>query len=420
MDRYKYTEVLQEDGTYSTPMPIKVNAENVIFEDNDTVVVKLNQKAIKEIYGEKNITFSDGTPLDESQEYFIILNGNNDIANVGVSLLIGGEENTISGDCLIVMGSSNIVEGNCDNVYGDNNEIKGNNNIVHGDNNIIEGNNNIIFNENNIVKSNNVTNLTGSNNQIIKDNVTVIGDNHFISAKDSTIIGKGTEEEISTYLKAVTNGEKIIYGLRPYGEVFFDGKITANKFNGKAIQDINNNYIINYIKDLSFMEQGGIIFIDGNGKLTRIEREKWNYYPSLFCGHNTINKIEIDENSPEALLDTIKFYNSIEEVNSMIFYFAEIEVEALTDEKSIIKYDIRLNDKTVENFGIPARVLTKGKHIINIICPLYDIQYVKSDRDKDVIYTLTLRMKCTKGKVVINQDEFCSLVQGSNIKEQEV
>ena len=147
MDRYKYTEVLQEDGTYSTPMPIKVNAENVIFEDNDTVVVKLNQKAIKEIYGEKNITFSDGTPLDESQEYFIILNGNNDIANVGVSLLIGGEENTISGDCLIVMGSSNIVEGNCDNIYGDNNEIKGNNNIVHGDNNIIEGNNNIIFKE---------------------------------------------------------------------------------------------------------------------------------------------------------------------------------------------------------------------------------------------------------------------------------
>ena len=104
----------------------------------------------------------------------------------------------------------------------------------------------------------------------------------------------------------------------------------------------------------------------------------------------------------------------------MIFYFAEIEVEALTDEKSIIKYDIRLNDKTIENFGIPARVLTKGKHIINIICPLYDIQYVKSDKDKDVIYTLTLRMKCTKGKVVINQDEFCSLVQGSNIKEQQV
>ena len=56
MDRYKYTEVLQEDGTYSTPMPIKVNAENVIFEDNDTVVVKLNQKAIKEIYPTKKVS----------------------------------------------------------------------------------------------------------------------------------------------------------------------------------------------------------------------------------------------------------------------------------------------------------------------------------------------------------------------------
>ena len=423
MDRYKYTEVLQEDGTYSTPMPIKVNAENVIFEDNDTVVVKLNQKAIKKIYGEKNITFSDGTPLDESQEYFIILNGNNDIANVGVSLLIGGEENTISGDCLIVMGSSNIVEGNCDNVYGDNNKIKGKSNIVHGDNNIIEGNNNIIFNKNNNISGQNNFIITGSDNNINGNNNSVFGDNHNIDRDNTFALGKGCSDSIINDIKIVTNGEKIINRFRINGDSEFKGTLTANKLLGKMTLDKNNQAILNYIKSFILMSDGSITYYNGNGEEIKTPaQEKWDYFPSLFFSNEENKEFILNDSSAGVIIDDFNFYNDLKDENKCIYFF-QLEVEVLKvgeNNKAIIKYDIRLEDKTISNFGIPAKILTKGKHLITVFCPIDKIEpYEQSDENGKKIYksyNIKTKIQCSLGEVKINSNNFCSILYGLNMK----
>ena len=423
MDRYKYTEVLQEDGTYSTPMPIKVNAENVIFEDNDTVVVKLNQKAIKEIYGEKNITFSDGTPLDESQEYFIILNGNNDIANVGVSLLIGGEENTISGDCLIVMGSSNIVEGNCDNVYGDNNKIKGKSNIVHGDNNIIEGNNNIIFNKNNNISGQNNFIITGSDNNINGNNNSVFGDNHNIDRDNTFALGKGYSDSIINDIKIVTNGEKIINRFRINGDSEFKGTLTANKLLGKMTLDKNNQAILSYIKSFILMSDGSITYYNGNGEEIKTPaQEKWDYFPSLFFSNEENKEFILNDSSAGVIIDDFNFYNDLKDENKCIYFF-QLEVEVLKvgeNNKAIIKYDIRLEDKTISNFGIPAKILTKGKHLITVFCPIDKIKpYEQSDENGKKIYksyNIKTKIQCSLGEVKINSNNFCSILYGLNMK----
>ena len=423
MDRYKYTEVLQEDGTYSTPMPIKVNAENVIFEDNDTVVVKLNQKAIKEIYGEKNITFSDGTPLDESQEYFIILNGNNDIANVGVSLLIGGEENTISGDCLIVMGSSNIVEGNCDNVYGDNNKIKGESNIVHGDNNIIEGNNNIIFNKNNNISGQNNFIITGSDNNINGNNNSVFGDNHNIDRDNTFALGKGCSDSIINDIKIVTNGEKIINRFRINGDSEFKGTLTANKILGKMTLDKNNQAILSYIKSFILMSDGSITYYNGNGEEIKTPaQEKWDYFPSLFFSNEENKEFILNDSSAGVIIDDFNFYNDLKDENKCIYFF-QLEVEVLKvgeNNKAIIKYDIRLEDKTISNFGIPAKILTKGKHLITVFCPIDKIEPYEQlgENEKKIYksYNIKTKIQCSLGEVKINSNNFCSILYGLNMK----
>ena len=83
-DKIKYLRVRQPDGTYTQPMPIAVEAENVTFEEEDntikTLVTKMDEKAEAAIYTDKGVK----------------LGGEDDI-RIGVNSITIGEEAAATG-----------------------------------------------------------------------------------------------------------------------------------------------------------------------------------------------------------------------------------------------------------------------------------------------------------------------------------
>ena len=92
----------------------------------------------------------------------------------------------------------------------------------------------------------------------------------------------------------------------------------------------------------------------------------------------------------------------------------------IENNKAIIKYDIRLEDKTISNFGIPAKILTKGKHLITVFCPIDKIEpYEQSGENGKKIYksyNIKTKIQCSLGEVKINSNNFCSILYGLNMK----
>ena len=96
MDKYKYTQVPIGGGAYSPLMPITVDADNVIFEDNENLIVKLKTKANGQIYQENKITFSESILSGNDNEYYIIFGKDNEATSTSGSV-IKGDNNILKG-----------------------------------------------------------------------------------------------------------------------------------------------------------------------------------------------------------------------------------------------------------------------------------------------------------------------------------
>ena len=108
---------------------------------------------------------------------------------IGIQLDITGNQNQIKGANTTVVGNLNTQTKGRDNIlFGNSNSIEGNTNTLVGDSNILTGNSNSLLGNSNAVKGN-LNTVAGNVNSIQGDNNTAVGDFNSVKGSSSLLLG---------------------------------------------------------------------------------------------------------------------------------------------------------------------------------------------------------------------------------------
>lgn len=416
MDKYKYTQVPIGGGAYSPLMPITVDADNVIFEDNENLIVKLKAKANGQIYQENKITFSESILSGNDNEYYIIFGKDNEATSTSGSV-IKGDNNILKGKSIIVIGNNNNISNNDNIINGQDNIVNGNNNIIISSNNTITGDNNTIIGDNN---SNNGKDniIIGKDNTVKTDNNIIIGDNVVIEyATGLFVISKAINQIHITdtnLLKVIINDSQIIQKMT-VNKLEYTGKITAKIFDGKFTYDINNHIISRtYIENISYIsgDKQGYQCYDGKGiELGDFIEFDFTYLEKDMVIYTGISE-KITITNEEKGIFSLEIYN--QETNDGFnkgILFIEMIVDAIPSEgkdKVILKYNTIKNTKSISSVGYPIKVVKEGKHIINLMYPIENLK-------DNTTYFIEVYLKCLNGQVTIDKNDIYCNIQGERL-----
>lgn len=416
MDKYKYTQVPIGGGAYSPSMPITVDADNVIFEDNENLIVKLKTKANGQIYQENKITFSESILSGNDNEYYIIFGKDNEATSTSGSV-IKGDNNILKGKSIIVIGNNNNISNNDNVINGQDNIVNGNNNIVISSSNTITGDNNTIIGNNN--SNNGKDNIVIGKDNIVKtDNNIIIGDNVVIEyATGLFVISKAINQihiiDINL-LKVIINDSQIIQKMTT-NKLEYTGKITAKIFDGKFIYDANNHVISKtYIENISYIsgDKQGYKCYDGEGnELGDFIEFDFTYLEKDMVIYTGVSE-KITITNEERGIFSLEIYN--QETNDGFnkgILFIEMIVDVTPSEgkdKAILKYNTIKNTKSIPSIGYPIKVVKKGKHIINLMYPIENLK-------DNTTYFIEVYLKCLNGQVTIDKNDIYCNIQGERL-----
>ena len=353
-----------------------------------------------------------------------------------------GTENEINGVAAHSEGSKNIINSILSHTIGINNVLRdtASNSYVVGSNNNITGYNSLTFG---IGLNNSFNNffMKGTYNADFQpeEYTVTVTDEEGNQIKETrtrnyyTLIGNGTNND----------NRSNAFVLDDSGDFNVKGKLTVpfltGGFYGKFDRTVNKrriSYFVHHFGDCSRSLQyylGAGFFRNKefeDWQFQRIE-EKFTYWEadeqkyilnksienyttlvniSYYNNMNIIEKVEgykkrYDKNNEEIAQFTKETKNTNDGF-LLVQFWVDVKAEQNQDD-AIIKFDILLEDKSLENW-IPMRSLTTGKHIIELHCPLLNMEM-------DKVYNVKINARCQSGEVAIDTAQIKILIYGEGI-----
>ena len=436
---------------------------NINISDIENVIVLGEQHIIDVdnvgVIGRKNSIIS----LEDEEENNIIPSENS---------FAEGENNIIKGsDSSHVEGmNNNILLSNFSYVEGVKNEIssiaahsEGNKNIINsiishaiGISNILQdtaSNSYVIGSNNNITGYNSLTFGVGLNNNFNNFFMKGIYNAEFQPEEYTVTVTDEDDNQIKetrtrNYYTSIGNGtsndnRSNAFVLDDSGDFNVKGKLTVpfltGGFYGKFDRTLNKkriSYFVHHFGDCSKSLQ----YYLGAGFLRKKEFRKWQFqrveekftywkaneqkyilnksiknYITLvnISYYNNMNIIEevkgykkrYDKNNEEIAQFT-KETKSTNDGFLLVQFWVDVKTEENQDD-AIIKFDILLEDKSLENW-IPIYSLTTGKHILELHCPLLNMEM-------DKVYNVKINARCQSGEVIIDTEQIKILMYGEGV-----
>ena len=147
--------------------------------------------------------------------------------------------------------------------------------------------------------------------------------------------------------------------------------------------------------------------IDENENIVR-ERDK-DY--TVLYETNLINTMKIiEEVSGDTEKGDIVYITKATKKTNDALILIQLHTECEQGENqddAVIKIDLDIDNKSLKNW-MPIRSLTPGTHIIDLHCPIKDMEL-------DKIYNFKLKARCTSGKITIDKNKIKVLVYGEGV-----
>lgn len=409
---------------------------------NEDIISKNPFLKHNSIEGEGNIIINSYTVHAEGQGNSIKKSGYshiegyhnsvfNDVSDYESSHTEGGE-NVNNGMVSFVYGSNNIIDIEPEEYYTE---------ATSGA--LCIGSNNYIKNYANICLGTGLNNtfkylmIRGTYNEILE-----IDKNAEDRIEYGLIVGNGTsDEDRHDAFKIDTKGNCYITGnlIAP---------ILLGGFYGKFDKIKNDNglplFMTSFVKRLGDCRGKNITFYNGDGYIRKRPIRNWQFQrirdkfdlwenkdQIILYGDDIVDENEniIRERDKDYtvlyetnLINTMKI---IEEVSgdtekgdiiyitkatkktndALILIQLHTECEqGINQDDAVIKIDLDIDNKSLKNW-MPIRSLTPGTHIIDLHCPIKDMEL-------DKIYNFKLKARCTSGKITIDKNKIKVLVYG--------
>ena len=425
INRIKYVKVREEDGTYSDAILLAVDAINVDFSDGENLIQKLSKKAEKNIYSDNGINL--GRKIESEQ---------------GTNTNAFGSSNSIPGDYGVSEGQNNVIYGQFGHAEGQENTIDATTEYGHaeGYKNQVNGNYSHVEGQENIVSgigahaeglrnaaTGDYSHAQGQNNVASGAVAAVMGEDTTAEGIASLAIGKGTTakgnysfvhgkynstKNYDRYAEIVGGGEAPeagdnIYTLDWDGNAKFKGNVSAELFNGKATKDIKGRDLTSYIRELS-AEKNVLTYVKGDGTEERVALTGWENVQEKYNSLTNENAITVGKSQREII--SMEYKNATSHISNAIFQSMLVVYAGVDPGQTyaVVKFDIRIDDVSVDALFIPTETLCKGYHIINLMYPVMDIE-------PEILHTISVVATCTTGNIAIGQNNIKTVFYGMGI-----
>lgn len=423
--RIKYVKVREDDGTYSDAILLAVDALNVDFPDGENLIQKLSRKAEKEIYGDNGINLGRKTDSEQGTNTHALGLSNSIPGDYGVAegqnnVIYGqfghaeGQENTIDATTEYghAEGYKNQVNGNYGHAEGQENTVggigahaEGLRNAATGDYSHAQGQNNVASGVAAAVMGEDTT-AEGIASLAIGKGITAKGNYSFVHGKYNST------KNYDRYAEIVGGGETSevrdnIYTLDWEGNAKFKGNVSAELFNGKATKDIKGRDLTSYIRELS-AEKNVLTYVKGDGTEERVALTGWENVQEKYNSLTNENAITVGKSQREII--SMEYRNATSHIGNAIFQSILVVYAGVDPGQThaIVKFDIRIDDVSVDALFIPTETLCKGYHIINLMYPVMDIE-------PEVLHKISVVATCTAGNIAIGQNNIKTVFYGMGI-----
>lgn len=419
-----------------------IDVDNVVTIGQKNTVISWRDEEQEQIFSSENSSSEGGNNAIKGSDTSHAEGLNNTILLSKFSHAEGAE-NTVNSIAAHVEGNKNIIYSILSHAIGLNNTLQdiSSNSYVAGNGNNIVGDNSLTFG---VGLKNNFNNffMKGIYNEDIQpeEYTVTTTDENGNKIKETrtrnyyTLIGNGTSND----------NRSNAFVLDDSGDFNVKGKLSVpfltGGFYGKFDRTLNKKRISYFVhhfgkcsNSLKYYLGAGFLrerdFEDW--QFQRIE-EKFTYWKAdeqkYILNKNIENYITLvnisyynDMNIIEEVKGYEKRYNT--ENNEEVAQFTKetkttndgfllvqfwVDAKAEPDQDdAIIKFDILLEDKSLEDW-MPMYSLTTGKHILELHCPLLNMEM-------DKVYNVKINARCQSGEVIIDTGQIKILMYGEGI-----
>lgn len=428
---------------------IALGEQHIIDSDNIGAIGKKNSVISWEDEEENSIISSENS-FAEGEGNIIKGSNSSHVEGMNNNILLSnfshveGNENSVNKDTVHSEGNENTINSTLSHAIGVKNIIQetADNSYVIGSGNAITGSNSLTFG---LGLNNHLNNFfaKGTYNEEFEpeEYVVKIKDSEGNEIKETrtrnyyTLIGNGTDNENrSNALVLDDSGDFNVKGKLsvPFLTGGFYGKFDRTKSRKRTIHFVHHfgdcsGTTLRYYLGAGFIRESN--FVDW--QFQRIE-EKFTYWEADEQKYilnpnnkNYTNLVNIHYYNDMKIIQEVKGYRKRynrengEEVAQftketkatndgflLVQFWTEVKKTSNQDD-AIIKFDILIDGKSLDNW-IPMYSLTPGNHILELHCPLENIEI-------DRVYNVKINARCQSGEVIVDTKKIKILMYGEGV-----